>query len=131
MIGPEAGEVMSVVQMAMLAGFPYTALRDAILTHPTMTEGLNVLFPVAKPADKKPWQLPRACFLASISANAHTLLTTAVESSSKGTLVHADRKAGDGMSQAAVRAEKDALASPGTHRQILRNPPGTHCPTMI
>ena len=45
MIGPEAGEVMSVVQMVMLAGLPYTVLRDAVLTHPTMTEGLNVLFP--------------------------------------------------------------------------------------
>jgi hypothetical protein len=37
------GEVMAVVQMAMLAGLPYTALRDAILTHPTMAEGLNSL----------------------------------------------------------------------------------------
>jgi hypothetical protein len=27
----------------MLAGLPYTALRDAILTHPTMAEGLGVL----------------------------------------------------------------------------------------
>ena len=44
MIGPEAGEVMAAVQMAMLAGFPYTVLRDAILTHPTMAEGLNPLF---------------------------------------------------------------------------------------
>jgi pyruvate/2-oxoglutarate dehydrogenase complex dihydrolipoamide dehydrogenase (E3) component len=44
MIGPEAGEVMAVVQMAMLAELPYTALRDAILTHPTMAEGLNALF---------------------------------------------------------------------------------------
>ena len=44
MIGPEAGEVMAVVQMAMLAGLPYTALRDAVLTHPTMAEGLNSLF---------------------------------------------------------------------------------------
>jgi hypothetical protein len=44
MIGPEASEVLSVVEMAMLAGFPYTALRDAILTHPTMAEGLNSLF---------------------------------------------------------------------------------------
>jgi pyruvate/2-oxoglutarate dehydrogenase complex dihydrolipoamide dehydrogenase (E3) component len=46
MIGPEAGEVVAVVQMAMLAGFPYTVLRDAILTHPTMAEGLNPLFSV-------------------------------------------------------------------------------------
>src|SRR5262245_24251872 len=44
MIGPEAGEVMAVVETAMLAGLPYTALRDAILTHPTMAEGLNALF---------------------------------------------------------------------------------------
>ena len=46
MIGPEAGEVMAAVQMAMLAGFPYTVLRDAILTHPTMAEELNPLFSV-------------------------------------------------------------------------------------
>ena len=44
MVGPEAGEVMAVVQMAMQAGFPYTALRDSVLAHPTMAEGLNVLF---------------------------------------------------------------------------------------
>jgi pyruvate/2-oxoglutarate dehydrogenase complex dihydrolipoamide dehydrogenase (E3) component len=44
MIGPEAGEVMAAVQTAMLGGLPYTLLRDAILTHPTMTEGLNELF---------------------------------------------------------------------------------------
>jgi pyruvate/2-oxoglutarate dehydrogenase complex dihydrolipoamide dehydrogenase (E3) component len=44
MIGAEAGEVMAVVQTAMLAGLPYTALRDSILTHPTMAEGLNALF---------------------------------------------------------------------------------------
>ena len=44
MIGSEAGEVMAVVQMAMIARLPYTALRDAILTHPTMAEGLNALF---------------------------------------------------------------------------------------
>jgi len=51
MIGPEAGEVMAVVQMAMLAGLPYTALRDAILTHPTMAEGLNSLFSSVKQAN--------------------------------------------------------------------------------
>ena len=44
MIGAEAGEVMAVVQMAMTAGCPFTTLRDAILTHPTMAEGLNGLF---------------------------------------------------------------------------------------
>jgi pyruvate/2-oxoglutarate dehydrogenase complex dihydrolipoamide dehydrogenase (E3) component len=51
MIGPEAGEVMAVVQTAMLAGFPFTVLRDAVLAHPTMAEGLNVLFSSIKPAN--------------------------------------------------------------------------------
>jgi pyruvate/2-oxoglutarate dehydrogenase complex dihydrolipoamide dehydrogenase (E3) component len=40
----EAGEVISTVQMVMQAQMPYTFLRDGILTHPTMTEGLNILF---------------------------------------------------------------------------------------
>jgi len=44
MFGAEAGEVMAVVQAAMLAGLPYTGLRDAIIAHPTMAEGLNALF---------------------------------------------------------------------------------------
>jgi pyruvate/2-oxoglutarate dehydrogenase complex dihydrolipoamide dehydrogenase (E3) component len=44
MIGPEAGEVMAAVQTAILAGLPYMGLRDAILTHPTMAEGLGPLF---------------------------------------------------------------------------------------
>ena len=44
MFGPEAGEVLATVQMTMLAGMPYTGLRDAILAHPTMAEGLNALF---------------------------------------------------------------------------------------
>jgi pimeloyl-ACP methyl ester carboxylesterase len=51
MVGAEAGEVMTVVQMAMQAGFPYTVLRDSVLSHPTMAEGLNVLFSTVKQAD--------------------------------------------------------------------------------
>ena len=43
MIGSEAAEVMAVVQAAMLAGLPFTGLRDALLTHPTMAEALNAL----------------------------------------------------------------------------------------
>jgi pyruvate/2-oxoglutarate dehydrogenase complex dihydrolipoamide dehydrogenase (E3) component len=43
MLGPEAGEVMAIVQTAMVAGMPYTGLRDAIFTHPTMAEGLVFL----------------------------------------------------------------------------------------
>jgi pyruvate/2-oxoglutarate dehydrogenase complex dihydrolipoamide dehydrogenase (E3) component len=42
--GPEAGELMGTVQLAMLAGQPYTVLRDAMFAHPTMTEGLKALF---------------------------------------------------------------------------------------
>jgi pyruvate/2-oxoglutarate dehydrogenase complex dihydrolipoamide dehydrogenase (E3) component len=42
--GVEAGEIMATVQVAMLGGLPYTALRDAIFTHPTMLEGVNSLF---------------------------------------------------------------------------------------
>ena len=44
MIGAEAGEVVAAVQTAMLADLPYPKLRDAILAHPTMAEGLGSLF---------------------------------------------------------------------------------------
>ena len=44
MIGAEAGEVMTVVQTAMLADLPYPKLRDAVIAHPTMAEGLGPLF---------------------------------------------------------------------------------------
>ena len=37
--GAEAGEVVAVVQVASAAGLPYTALRDMVLTHPTVAEG--------------------------------------------------------------------------------------------
>jgi pyruvate/2-oxoglutarate dehydrogenase complex dihydrolipoamide dehydrogenase (E3) component len=43
MLGAGAGEVVAVVQTAMLANLPYTALRDAVITHPTMAEGLTLL----------------------------------------------------------------------------------------
>jgi pyruvate/2-oxoglutarate dehydrogenase complex dihydrolipoamide dehydrogenase (E3) component len=42
--GAEASELMAVVQTAMLGRMPYTALRDAIFTHPTAAEGLDGLF---------------------------------------------------------------------------------------
>jgi pyruvate/2-oxoglutarate dehydrogenase complex dihydrolipoamide dehydrogenase (E3) component len=54
-LAPQAGEIMAVVQTAMIAKLPYTSLRDAIFTHPTMAEGLNVLFS-AVPAAKKAMQ---------------------------------------------------------------------------
>jgi pyruvate/2-oxoglutarate dehydrogenase complex dihydrolipoamide dehydrogenase (E3) component len=54
--GVAAGEIMASVQVAMIAGLSYTALRDAIFTHPTMLEGLIPLFtnvsPVSAPVSK-------------------------------------------------------------------------------
>jgi pyruvate/2-oxoglutarate dehydrogenase complex dihydrolipoamide dehydrogenase (E3) component len=49
----DAGEIMASVQTAMMAGLPYTALRDAIWAHPTLVEGLSPLFSSAPllPAD--------------------------------------------------------------------------------
>ena len=43
-VGMEAGGLIAVVQVAILAELPYTALRDAIFTHPTIPEGLIKLF---------------------------------------------------------------------------------------
>jgi pyruvate/2-oxoglutarate dehydrogenase complex dihydrolipoamide dehydrogenase (E3) component len=43
-VGVGAGETMAAVQIAMIGGLPYATLRDAILTHPTLAEGIGVLF---------------------------------------------------------------------------------------
>ncbi len=48
--GIGAGEIMAAVQVAMIAGLPYTTLRDAVLTHPTLVEGLIPLFSSPAPA---------------------------------------------------------------------------------
>ncbi len=42
--GVDGGEIMSAVQIAIIGRLPYTSLREAILTHPTLMEGLVVLF---------------------------------------------------------------------------------------
>ncbi len=47
--GVEASELMAAVQTAMLGELPYTALRDAIFTHPTVAEGLTVLLASVAP----------------------------------------------------------------------------------
>jgi pyruvate/2-oxoglutarate dehydrogenase complex dihydrolipoamide dehydrogenase (E3) component len=44
MLGAPAGDVIAVVQTAMWASLPYPVLRDGIIAHPTMAEGLNPLF---------------------------------------------------------------------------------------
>jgi pyruvate/2-oxoglutarate dehydrogenase complex dihydrolipoamide dehydrogenase (E3) component len=43
-LGIEGGEMMSAMELAIMGGLPYTALRDAILAHPTLMEGFNNLF---------------------------------------------------------------------------------------
>ena len=50
--GVGAGEIMAAVQIAMIAGLPYTALRDAVLAHPTLVEGLGFLFSSAASVHK-------------------------------------------------------------------------------
>jgi pyruvate/2-oxoglutarate dehydrogenase complex dihydrolipoamide dehydrogenase (E3) component len=64
MFGAGAGDIMAAVQMAMLAGLPYTAVRDAIIAHPTMPEGLGPLFanvpPISAHAAKREIGWPAA-----------------------------------------------------------------------
>ncbi len=43
-LGMDGGEVMAVLEVAMMGRLPYTALRDATLAHPTLAESLNNLF---------------------------------------------------------------------------------------
>jgi pyruvate/2-oxoglutarate dehydrogenase complex dihydrolipoamide dehydrogenase (E3) component len=43
-LGVEGGEIMSMLELAMIGKLPYTALRDAIFAHPTLAESLNNLF---------------------------------------------------------------------------------------
>jgi pyruvate/2-oxoglutarate dehydrogenase complex dihydrolipoamide dehydrogenase (E3) component len=47
-LGLEGGEVISVLQMAMMGKLPYTALRDAVFAHPTLAEAFNNLFAAVK-----------------------------------------------------------------------------------
>ena len=43
-VGLEGGELMAIVEVAMLGKLPYTVLQDAIFAHPTLAESLNNLF---------------------------------------------------------------------------------------
>jgi pyruvate/2-oxoglutarate dehydrogenase complex dihydrolipoamide dehydrogenase (E3) component len=43
-LGIEGGEVMAVLEVAIMGKLPYTALRDAVFAHPTLAEALNNLF---------------------------------------------------------------------------------------
>lgn len=42
-LGIEGGEIMSMMEIAMMGKLPYTALRDATFAHPTLAESLNNL----------------------------------------------------------------------------------------
>ena len=43
-LGVEGGELMSMLEIAMLGKVPYPVLREAIFAHPTLAESLNTLF---------------------------------------------------------------------------------------
>ena len=43
-LGIEGGEIMAMIQIAMMGKLPYTALRDGMFAHPTLAESLNSLF---------------------------------------------------------------------------------------
>ncbi len=43
-LGIEGGEIMAMIQIAMMGNLPYTALRDGVFAHPTLAESLNSLF---------------------------------------------------------------------------------------
>ncbi len=48
-LGIEGGEIMSMLQIAIMGKLPYTALRDGIFAHPTLAESLNNLFQTLTP----------------------------------------------------------------------------------
>jgi pyruvate/2-oxoglutarate dehydrogenase complex dihydrolipoamide dehydrogenase (E3) component len=43
-LGVEGGELMSMIEIAMMGNLPYSALRDAVFAHPAFAESLNNLF---------------------------------------------------------------------------------------
>jgi pyruvate/2-oxoglutarate dehydrogenase complex dihydrolipoamide dehydrogenase (E3) component len=50
-LGLEGGELMAMLQLAMMGGIPYPRLRDTIFAHPTLAESLNSLFAAPQAAD--------------------------------------------------------------------------------
>ncbi|MDQ4044505.1 MAG: FAD-containing oxidoreductase, partial [Chloroflexota bacterium] len=43
-LGIEGGEIAAMLQIAMMGNLPYTALRDGVFAHPTLSESLNNVF---------------------------------------------------------------------------------------
>ena len=48
-LGIEGGEIMSMLQIAMMGKIPYTAIKEAVFAHPTLAESLNNLFMTLDP----------------------------------------------------------------------------------
>src|SRR2546427_255702 len=48
-LGAEGGEIMSMLQIAMMGKLPYPAIKEAIFAHPTLAESLNNLFMTLDP----------------------------------------------------------------------------------
>ena len=48
-LGVEGGEIMSMLQIAMMGKLPYPAIKEAIFAHPTLAESLNNLFMTLDP----------------------------------------------------------------------------------
>ena len=59
-LGIEGGEIATVLQMAMMGGVPYTAIRDGVFAHPTLAESLNNLFSEPYVNDGDPVRLARS-----------------------------------------------------------------------
>lgn len=57
-LGLEGGEVMSVLQVAMLGRLPFTAIRDSVFAHPTLAESLNNLFMALADQERKSCHYP-------------------------------------------------------------------------
>jgi pyruvate/2-oxoglutarate dehydrogenase complex dihydrolipoamide dehydrogenase (E3) component len=57
-LGLEGGEIMSVLQIAMLGRLPYPAIRDGVFAHPTLAESLNNLFSALDNQERKTCHYP-------------------------------------------------------------------------
>jgi pyruvate/2-oxoglutarate dehydrogenase complex dihydrolipoamide dehydrogenase (E3) component len=53
-LGIEGGEIMSMIQIAMMGKLPFSALRDGVFAHPTLAESLNNLFKNVEPLSVSP-----------------------------------------------------------------------------
>ncbi|AAZ97425.1 putative pyridine nucleotide-disulfide oxidoreductase [Thiobacillus denitrificans ATCC 25259] len=48
-LGADGGELMAMLQLAMMGRIPYSRLHDAVFAHPTLAESLNALFAAPQP----------------------------------------------------------------------------------